>query len=768
MAEHSRQNARAEDALRYHEKPTAGKIEVRPTKPLSTQYDLSLAYSPGVAEPCRAIVRDPDLAYRYTTKGNLIAVVSNGTAVLGLGNIGPMASKPVMEGKGVLFKRFAGIDVFDLEIDADSPDDFIDTVARLEPGFGGFNLEDIKAPECFEIESRLRERCTVPVMHDDQHGTAIISGAALINAAELSGRKLEEMKMVLLGGGAAGIATARFYTTLGLPREAITVVDKDGVVRSGERDPANPITEFATDRPVRSLREALTGADILVGLSAGNIVDEDDLAVMADHPILFVLANPDPEITYDRARVARPDAIIATGRSDHPNQVNNVLGFPYIFRGALDVGATSINEDMKIAATRALAQLAREPVPEGVARAYSDSGLSFGLDYLIPKPLDPRLLTRVAPAVARAAMDSGVARYTIDDWDYYEAELLERVGIGQKLITGIISRARRDLRRIVLGEADDYNVLKAAQLVHDQGIAEPVLLGDRAVIESMIQEHNLQSLTGSRIISPRDGGETVERYAQLLYRKRQRRGVTYKDALRLTADRNYYGALMVEAGDADGFVSGRTRQYPRIIRPALEVIGMEPSVNRVAGTYVVQTHRGVYFFADTTVNLEPTAEQLAEIVGLTARTVRYFNIEPVVAVISHSNFGSTKSEESERCKRAVAISRERFPDLLIDGEVQANIALDQSLLRELYPFSILAEHRANTLIFPNLTAGNVAYKLLGEIGNAELIGPVLMGMQKPVQVLQLGSTVREIVNMIAFAATESQQKSGIREDKSEQ
>ncbi len=758
----------AADALAYHEKPQPGKVEVRPTKPLSTQYDLSLAYSPGVAEPCRAIERDPNLAYNYTAKGNLVAVVSNGTAVLGLGNIGPTASKPVMEGKGVLFKRFAGIDVFDLEIDAAAPDDFIETVARLEPGFGGFNLEDIKAPECFEIEDRLRERCTVPVMHDDQHGTAIISAAALINAAELTDRELDQMQMVLLGGGAAGIATARFYTTLGIRREAITVVDVDGVVRAGERDPANPIAEFATDRRIRTLREALTGADMLVGLSAGNILSEEDLAVMADKPILFVLANPDPEISYERARAARPDAIIATGRSDHPNQVNNVLGFPYIFRGALDVGATQINEEMKIAATVALARLAREPVPEGVARAYSDSGLSFGPEYLIPKPLDPRLLTRIAPAVARAAMESGVARRKIEAWDYYEAELLERVGIGQKLITGVISRARRDVRRVVLAEADDYNVLKAAQVVCDQGIAKPILLGDRETITQMIVSHELDSLRGATIINPRDQDSSVQHYADLLYRKRQRRGVTRQDATRLASDRNYYGALMVETGDADAFVSGRTRQYPRIIRPALEVIGTGDSTERVAGAYIVQTHRGVFFFADTTVNLEPTASELAQIVGLTAGTVRYFNMEPIVAVVSHSNFGSTRSEEADRCRRAVELARSRYPDLIIDGEVQANIALDQDLLRELYPFSTLANHRVNTLIFPNLSAGNVAYKLLGELGGAELIGPVLMGMRKPVQVLQLGSTVREIVNMIAFAATESQQKSSIFDRTAEQ
>ena len=758
MSDPTNRVIRPEDALSYHEHPRPGKIEVNATKPLSTQYDLALAYSPGVAEPCRAIAARADDAYKYTAKGNLVGVVSNGTAVLGLGAIGAQASKPVMEGKGVLFKRFAGIDVFDIELDADDPQAFIDTVERLQPTFGGFNLEDIKAPECFTIEEELRRRCSIPVMHDDQHGTAIISGAALMNAVELTSRDISKMRMVLIGGGAAGIATARFYVSLGLPREAITVIDKDGVVREGERDSSDPITEFATSGGAKDLREALRGADILVGLSAGNILSPEDIAVMADDPILFVLANPDPEIAYATAKRARPDAIIATGRSNHPNQVNNVLGFPYIFRGALDVGAKDVNEAMKLAAARALANLAMEPVPEAVARAYSEGELHFGGDYLIPKPLDPRLLTTVAPAVARAAMESGVARHEITDWEQYEAELLERVGIGQKLVTGVINRARSSRKRVVLAEADDYNVIKAADIARQQGIAEPILLGARSTIEALVKEHSLSALHNCEIVDPASEPDRVARYADVLYGKRQRRGVTYSDALRMVRDRNYFGPIMLETGDADALVNGRTREYPKVIRPALQIIGTERTVDRVAGTYIVNSSRGVFFFADTTVNLEPTAEEMAEIVGLTAKTVRAFNMEPVVAVVSHSNFGSTRSEESARCRKAVAIAKGRYPDIVIDGEIQANIALDDRLLRELYPFSTLVGKRVNTLIFPNLSAGNLAYKLLGQLGNAELIGPVLMGMRKPVQVLQLGSTVREIVNMIAFAATEAQRK----------
>jgi len=745
----------ADDALRYHREERAGKIEVVPTKPLSTQYDLALAYSPGVAEPCREIQRDKLEAYRYTTKGNLVAVITNGTAVLGLGDIGAAASKPVMEGKAVLFKKFAGIDVFDLEIDARDPDEFIQTVTRLQSGFGGINLEDIAAPDCFRIEEELRAACDIPVMHDDQHGTAIITGAALLNALELTERTADTIKLVVLGAGAAAVACARFYVSLGVKTENIVMVDKDGVLRQDSCPPDNPAVGFATARDVSTLDEAIKGADMLLGLSVGNIVTAAHLKKMNRDPIIFVLSNPEPEIAYDTARSARPDAIIATGRSDHPNQVNNVLGFPYIFRGALDVGARAINEEMKIAATSALARLAREPAPDSVNRAYASRGMTFGRDYLIPKPLDPRLLTTVAPMVARAAMESGAARYHIDDWQQYETELLERVGVGQKLIAGVIHQARAASRRVVFAEADDYTVLKAASEVRSRGIAEPILLGERKIVEQLMKAHDLNELSGCTLLDPAEEDVLCAGYAQTLYQKRQRKGVTRDDARRLMRDRNYFGAAMVESGDADAMISGRTKEYPKIIRPALQVIGTQEGVRRVAGTYIVNTSRGAYFCADTTVNLEPNAEELVDIIGLTAQTVRFFDIEPVVAVLSHSNFGSTRSKEAERCRDAVSLARERYPDLVIDGELQANIALDAHLLKKNYPFSSLVGRRVNTLIFPNLSAGNIAYKLLSEVGNAELIGPILMGMKKPVHILQLGSTVREIVNMVALAVVET-------------
>ena len=747
--------AHPEDALRYHEAHPAGKIQVVPSKPLSTQYDLSLAYSPGVAEPCRAIAARPDDAYRYTAKGNLVAVVSNGTAVLGLGNIGPLASKPVMEGKAGLFKKFAGIDVFDIEIDADDPVAFVDTVARLQPTFGGINLEDIRGPECFFIERELRERCSIPVMHDDQHGTAIITGAALINALLLVEKKIEEIRLVVLGAGAAAIACTRFYVTLGVRRERIIMVDADGVLRQGRVDPDSPQAEFATDLDVSDFAHAIRGADVLLGLSVGNIVTAEHIRTMARAPVIFALANPEPEIAYAVARAARDDAIVATGRSDTPNQVNNVLGFPYIFRGALDVGARDINDGMMIAATLALAQLAREPVPEAVLRAYGEEGLTFGSDYLIPKPFDPRLLTTVAPAVARAAMESGVARHAIDDWAHYEVELLERVGVGQKVVSGIINRARKSIQRVIFAEADDYSVLKAAEIVVQQEIAEPILLGRLHVIDKLIAEHQLVGLDGCQRFDPRTDPEQSQRYATALFQRRQRKGVTYRDARRLMRDRNYFGAAMVNAGDADAMVSGRTKEYPKIVRPALEVIGTATEQGRVAGMYIVQAAGGVYFFADTTVHVEPTVEQLVEIIGMSAATVRFFNIEPVIAVLSHSNFGSTRSDEAERMREVVRLAKERYPDLVIDGEIQANIALDNELLSRLYPFSTIAGKAANTLIFPNLSSGNIAHKLLGSIGGAELIGPVLMGLRRPVHVLQLGATVREIVNMAAFAAMEA-------------
>ncbi|WP_455382098.1 NADP-dependent malic enzyme [Salinispira pacifica] len=745
-----------EEALRYHQEGKPGKIEVVPTKPVSSQYDLALAYSPGVAEPCRVIAREPDAAYRYTAKGNLVAVVTNGSAVLGLGNIGAQASKPVMEGKGVLFKKFAGIDVFDLEVDCSDPDAFIEIVRCLEPSFGGINLEDIKAPECFRIEEELKRLCSIPVMHDDQHGTAIITGAALMNALRLVNKRIEDVSIVMVGAGAAALACLRFYLSMGASPENITVVDRDGVVRedqTGESDPRRP---FATSRDLRGLEQAIEGADVLVGLSTGGVVTADHLSRMTSDPIVFALANPDPEIDYEAALAARPDAVVATGRSDRPNQVNNVLGFPFIFRGALDVGAREINEQMKLAAARALASLAREPVPDAVTRAYAGTELGFGREYLIPKPLDPRLLTTVAPAVARAAIESGAARYRIDDWRQYEAELLSRVGIGQKLVTGIVNRAIKQRKRVVYAEADTYNILKAAQLVRDQGMAEPILLGSKNRIRRLIAEHGIEGLDECEIINPASEEALCERYGELLYRKRQRKGVTVHDARRLMTDRNYFGCAMVEAGKADALVSGMTKEYPKIIRPALQVIGPDSQVRRVAGMYIVNSARGVYFCADTTVNLEPTAEELSDIIGLTARTVRFFDVEPVVAVLSYSNFGSTRASESDRCREAVRLAKERYPGLVIDGEIQANIAIDRELLAENYPFSELVGRAVNTFIFPNLSAGNIAYKLLHEIGGAEVIGPVLMGMAKPVHVLQLGSSVREIVNMTALAVVEAQ------------
>ncbi len=751
-----------EEALQYHREPRPGKIEIVSTKPLSTQYDLSLAYSPGVAEPCREIAENPDDAYRYTSKGNLVAVVTNGTAVLGLGNIGAQASKPVMEGKAVLFKRFAGVDVYDIEIDCENPDELIRTVAALEPTFGGINLEDIKAPECFRVEKELKARCRIPVMHDDQHGTAIITGAALLNALELVGKEIGQVRVVVVGAGAAGIACTEFFVVLGVERNHVTMFDKDGLVHSGNFTEAerstDPRAQFARKGEVISIEEALEGADVFLGVSVGGVLSEKALKGMANDPIIFALANPDPEVDYDTARRLRPDAIIATGRSDFPNQINNVLCFPFLFRGALDVGAREINDSMKTAAARSLAKLAREPVPEMVHRAYSVADISFGREYLIPKPLDPRLLTALSPAVARAAVESGVARYAIEDWEHYEADLLSRVGIGQKLVVEIINQARRHPKRVVFAEADDYTVLKAAEMVAEQGIAMPVLLGRKRTIEELSRSHSIHGLESAPVIDPLDEPELRARYGNILYSKRQRKGVTEGDSRRLMRDRNYFGAAMVESGDADAMVSGRTKEYPKVILPALQLIGTAEEVRRVAGMYIVNTRKGVYFFADTTVNLDPNVEDLVDIIGLTAQTVRVFNIEPCAAVLSFSNFGTTRSPQSDKCKEAVAKARERYPGLIIDGEIQANVALDPYLLEENYPFSNLVGRKVNTLIFPNLESGNIAYKLMGELGGAELIGPVLMGMRKPVQILQLGASVREIVAIVALAVVEAQRR----------
>ncbi len=747
---------RKEDALNYHTQGKPGKIEVVPTKPLSSQMDLALAYSPGVAVPCLEIEADIENVYKYTAKGNLIAVISNGTAVLGLGNIGPEASKPVMEGKAVLFKKFAGIDVFDIEINEKDPKKLIQIIKSLEPTFGGINLEDIKAPECFEIEQTLKREMKIPVMHDDQHGTAIISGAALLNALEVVDKKISEIKLVVNGAGASAVACTRFYISLGVKRENILMCDKEGVIRKDRTEHMDHIKEeFATDKDLHTLSEALTGADVFLGLSAGNIVSQDMVKLMGPNPIVFALANPDPEIPYQLAIEAREDLIMATGRSDHPNQVNNVLGFPYIFRGALDVRATEINEAMKLAAAQAIAKLAKEPVPDIVNKAYGESITGFGRLYLIPKPLDPRLITTIAPAVAKAAMDSGVAKNPIKDWDAYELELQERIGIDQRLMSVVIARAKKDPKRVVFAEADNKKILKAAQIIRDEKIAFPILLGNREKIKALIEEHSLD-LHNETIIDPMEEKEMVEKFTQILYKKRQRKGMTPADANRLVTQRNYFGALMVETGAADAFISGLTRDYPKTILPSLQTIGVKPGVNRVAGMYIMNTDKGPYFFADATVNLNPTAEEMVDIIGLTADAVKFFNMEPRVAVLSYSNFGSAKGDIPTKTAKATALARKKYPDLIIEGEMQANVAINEDIQREMYPFSKLINKKANTLIFPDLSSGNIAYKLLAELGNAEAIGPILLGMNKPVHILQLGSSVREIVNMVAIAVVDAQ------------
>lgn len=746
---------RKEDALNYHSQDKPGKIEVIPTKPLSSQLDLALAYSPGVAEPCKEIATNKETVYKYTAKGNLIAVISNGTAVLGLGDIGPEASKPVMEGKGVLFKKFAGIDVFDLEIDEKDPEKLIQIVKSLEPTFGGINLEDIKAPECFVIEQTLKREMKIPVMHDDQHGTAIISGAALLNALEIIDKKIEDIRLVVNGAGAAAISCTYFYISLGVRKENIVICDKEGVVRSDRPNMEVNRKALATHREIWTLADALQDADVFLGLSAANTVTQEHIRSMAQNPLVFALANPDPEISYELATEARPDAIMATGRSDYPNQVNNVIGFPYIFRGALDVRATAINEEMKLAAAKAIAKLAKEPVPDIVNKAYGDSKLGFGRFYLIPKPLDPRLITTIAPAVARAAMESGVAKREIMDWEAYELELQERIGIDQRLMSRVISRAKKDPKRVVFAEADHRRILKAAQLIQDEKIGIPILLGNREKIQNLIQEHSLD-LGNATIIDPFEEDAILERYGKVLYEKRKRKGMTPFEGKKLMRDRNYFGAMMVELGDADALISGLTKDYPKTILPSLHVIGVKEGVDRVAGMYIMNSDKGPYFFADTTVNVNPTAEQLVEIIGLTATGVSFFDIEPRIAVLSYSNFGSAKGEIPTKTSTATAKAKIKFPHLVIEGEMQANVALDEKLQKENYPFSALANKKANTLIFPDLTSGNIAYKLLTEIGNAEAIGPILMGMNKPVHVLQLGSSVREIVNMVAIAVVDAQ------------
>ena len=746
---------RKEDALNYHSQPQPGKIEVVPSKSLSTQMDLALAYSPGVAEPCKDIAANPDDVYKYTAKGNLVGVISNGTAVLGLGNIGPEASKPVMEGKGVLFKKFAGIDVFDIEINEQDPDKFIEIVKSLEPTFGGINLEDIKAPESFKIEQELREKMNIPVMHDDQHGTAIISASALLNALEIVDKKIDEIKIVVNGAGAAAIACTKIYIALGASKQNIIMCDSKGVISTKRDNLDESKAEFAIDTDLTTLSEAMHGADFFLGLSVADSLSPDDVKAMAKDPIVFALANPSPEINYEIAMQTRPDIIMATGRSDHPNQVNNVLGFPYIFRGALDVRSTAINEEMKLAAVRAIAELAKEPVPDMVSKAYGDNKIIFGKEYLIPKPLDPRLITTISPAVAKAAIETGVARIKITDWEQYHIELQKRIGIDEKLMSRIINRAKKNPQRVVFAEAHDIKILKAAQTLQDEKIAKPILLGKKDVIEKLIAEHQLE-LNECTVIDTFEENERIEQFARLYYEKRKRKGVTLYEATKLMRERNVFGSMLVESGEADALISGLTKDYPKTIIPALQIIGMEKNVKRVAGMYIISNKKGTYFFADTTVNVDPTAEELVDIIGMTARGVKFFDIEPRVAVLSYSNFGSSKGSTPSKVQKAVRLAKEKFPELIIDGDIQANVALNTSIQQDNYAFSELAEKGANTLIFPNLAAGNIAYKLLMEIGGAEAIGPILLGMRKPVHILQLGSSIREIINMAAIAVVDAQ------------
>ncbi|PRY53652.1 allosteric NADP-dependent malic enzyme [Arcticibacter pallidicorallinus] len=745
------------DALDYHSQGRPGKIQVVPTKPTNSQRDLTLAYSPGVAEPCLKIAENTEDVYKYTAKGNLVAVISNGTAVLGLGNIGPEAGKPVMEGKGLLFKIFADIDVFDLELNTTDIDQFVNIVKALEPTFGGINLEDIKAPECFEIERRLKEEMNIPVMHDDQHGTAIISAAALLNACELQNKSLETIRIVVNGAGAAAISCSRLYVSLGAKKENIIMVDRSGVIRS-DREKIDPLkAEFATDKDFHTLEEAMVEADVFIGLSAADSLSAEALLTMAENPIVFAMANPNPEISYELATETRKDIIMATGRSDYPNQVNNVLGFPYIFRGAMDVRATTINEEMKIAAVKAIADMAKKQVPEAVMLAYNLHNIRFGKDYIIPKPTDPRLITAVSSAVAQAAIESGVARAVITDWDAYKEELSRRLGGDDAILRALSSRAKSDPKRVVFAEADHYRILKAAQIVKEEGIATPILLGNRDAILKTMKEHDLD-LNGVSIIDPLEDDARIQEYAQYLYSKRQRRGISLFQARKLMRDRNYFGACMVEFGEADALISGLTKDYGSTLKPALQVIGADPKINRVAGMYMMLTKKGPIFFGDTTVNKDPTAEELVSISLLLDKSVRKFNVNPRLAVLSYSNFGSNEGEIPGKTREAVRILHENHPEVTVDGEMQGNFAVNNAMLRENFPFSKLVDSPANTLVFPNLESGNIAYKLLQELGEAEAVGPILLGLNKPVHVLQMGSSVREIVNMVTIAVVDVQEK----------
>ena len=745
------------DALKYHSEGRPGKIEVIPTKPYRTQRDLALAYSPGVAEPCLEIEKDPENAYKYTAKGNLVAVISNGTAVLGLGNIGALAGKPVMEGKGLLFKIFADIDVFDIEVDATDVDKFVETVKAIAPTFGGINLEDIKAPECFEIEQRLKDELDIPVMHDDQHGTAIISAAGLLNALEINGKKIEDISVVVNGAGAAAVSCTKLYISLGVKPENIIMCDSRGVVNKKRTDLNSQKKQFITERNIDTLEQALVGADVFLGLSIGGIVNKKMVSSMADKPVVFALANPDPEIDYNEAIESKEGVIVATGRSDYPNQINNVLGFPYIFRGALDVRASTINEEMKIASVHAIAKLAKEPVPESVHAAYNESNIIFGRRYIIPKAMDPRLVSSVAVAVAKAAVESGVARKIITDWDAYSEELKQRLGTENELIRTIFDKAKCNPKRVVFAEGNNFNVLKAAQIVLHDGIAKPIILGNPENIQRIVLENELD-LNGAEIIDIRSQAEAGRRnhYANVLCEKRGRKGLTLKEAVEKMFDRNYFGAMMVENGDADAFISGYATRYFEALKVASKVIGIEEGMKTLVGMNIIMTKKGPLFFADTTVNAEPTSDSLVDTTLSTARALKTFNIEPVMAMVSYSNFGSVRKGSPVKVNKAISKLHTNNPDLLIDGEMQLNFALDKNLRDQTFGFTKIKGKDVNTIIFPNLSSGNIAYKLMKDLDGSENIGPILLGTAKPFHIIPMGCSVREIINMTAIAVVDAQ------------
>ena len=744
-------------ALHYHAMGRPGKIEVVPTKPHSTQYDLSLAYSPGVAEPCLEIQKNQIDAYKYTAKSNLVAVISNGTAVLGLGDIGALSGKPVMEGKGLLFKIFADIDVFDIELDTKDVDKFIETVKMISPTFGGINLEDIKAPECFEIERRLKEELDIPVMHDDQHGTAIISAAGLLNALELNGKKIDTIRVVVNGAGAAAISCARLYKALGVKKENMIMCDSKGVIYTGRAGLNAEKEEFAVETSARTLTEALVGADMFLGLSVADILNEEMIQSMAKDPIVFALANPNPEISYEKAIHSRPDIIFATGRSDYPNQINNVLGFPYIFRGALDVQARSINEEMKLAATYALAELTKEPVPENVKMAYNDPSIAFGRNYIIPKPLDTRLISRIAPAVAKAAIESGVARTEIEDWDAYRDQLEKRMGQDERLMRRMTRKAKTNPKRIVFAEGADIKTLMAVQEILSEKIAHPILIGNKTEIETLQKQYKLE-LPELTIFDPTKEIDKIDQYTQAYYEKRQRKGIILEQAKELMKNPNFIGLMMVESGEADGFISGIHSNYHDVLRAAKDIIGLRACCKYAVGMHIVTNKKGTYFLADTTVNSHPSADTLECVTVLTYEAVKQFNVEPVVALTSYSNFGEYRLGSPAQIQEAVDTLHRKYPEILVDGEMSASIAFNTELRQARFPFSPLADKDVNTIIFPNLSSGSIALGVLQELGNNEIIGPVLLGLNKPVHILQMGCSVRDIVYMTTLAVTDAQKE----------